>query len=81
MTDELRATGSLDQVHEIPRCLTICLAFKCDIQIGRRSQSMQQCPEREPLATVLGQAEVDFHMLDAGVEGFRRDCGQIEVPK
>src|SRR5258708_1861596 len=48
----LRATGSLDQVHEIPRCIAICLALKRDIQISSRSQRMQQCPKGEPLTAL-----------------------------
>lgn len=34
---------------------------------------MQQRPKSKPLASIFGQAKVDLHVLDAGVEGFRCD--------
>jgi len=73
----LRATCSLNQVHEIPRCFTICLALKHNIEVRGRSQRVQQRPKGEPLTTVLGQTEIDFYMLDAGVESLRWDGGYI----
>ena len=50
------------------------IGLKYDVQIRGRSEHMQQRPESERLTTVFGQAEVDFHVLDAGIESFRRDC-------
>ena len=67
----LRATCSLNQVHEVPCCLTICLTLKCDIQIRGRSQRMQQCPKGEPLTAVFGQ--------DRGRPSCAR-CRRLELP-
>ena len=74
---QLRATCSLNEVHEIPRRFTICIGLKHDIQIGSRSECIQEGPKCEALTTVFGQPEIDFHVLDAGIESFRRDCCQV----
>ena len=74
---QLRASRTLDEVQNIPRRLTFCLGLKYDIQIRGRSEDMQQRPEREPLTSVLGETEVDLHVIDAGIERSRRDCRQI----
>ena len=67
----------LNQIHEIPRCLTICGGLEYDVQVGRRPQRLQQRPKGKPLTSVPGQTEVDLHVFDAGVESFRWDCRQI----
>jgi hypothetical protein len=64
----------LNEIHEIPRRLTICLGLKYDVQIRGRSEHMEQGPESEPFATISRQTEVDFHAFDAGVQSFRWNC-------
>ena len=71
----LGSGGATKKIHEIPRSLAIGFLLEHDVQIRGRSERVQEGPEREPLTAVPGQAEVDFHMLDAGVESIRRDCG------
>lgn len=73
----LSVARSLNEIHKIPRRVPVCLRVKYDAQIRGRSEHMQQGPESEPLATVFGQAELDLHVLDAGIQSFRRDCRQI----
>ena len=73
----LRVVCSLNQVHEIPGRLTICLGLECDIQVRGRSQNMQQCPKGEPFTAVFRQTQVDQHVLDAGAKRFRWDRCQV----
>lgn len=52
--------------------VTVGLVLECDSQVGRPSQQVQQRPQREALAAVPFQAEIDQRMLDPGFDALGR---------
>lgn len=73
----LLGPGSGQHVHQIARGLTVFLAFKRDIEIGRIAQHQQQRPQRKAGAAFLLHPEIDPHPLNPCRQRGGRDGGKI----
>ena len=56
--------GRREQIHKGARGLAIALVLESHIEIRRRTQHVQQAPQRETLLTVARQTQINLDAVD-----------------
>ena len=69
--------GRREHIHHGARGIAVCGIFEGDVQIGCGIEHVEQGPQREAVAAIAFEPEIDAHSLDPGGERGRIDLGQV----